>query len=144
MSNVHQLAAADRSAESGDFKRLRQEHDLSTTQIAKAMGVSTATIEAWERGLNSPPYVKVLEARVAEFARAFPSKQKGRNLLFGYYPLRLARELLALDVGQMAARFGYSKSSWTKIEANFRTIPAEKLAEIEEFVRIRLAEVCNP
>ena len=144
MSNVRKLAAADRSAESADFKRLRQDHDLSITQMAEAMEVSTATIEAWERGLNSPPYVRVLEERVAEFARAFPSKQQGRNLLFGCYPLRLARELLALDVEQMAGRFGYSKSSWTKIEANFRTIPPEKLAEIEEFVRIRLAEVCNP
>lgn len=144
MSNVHQLAAADRSAESADFKRLRQEYELSMTQIAKAMEVSTATIEAWERGLNSPPDVRELEEKVAKFARSFPTRQQGRNLLFGCYPLRLARELLSYDIEKMAARFGYSKSSWTKIEANFRALSPEKLEEIEVFVRARLAEVCNP
>lgn len=126
-----------------DFKSLRRQFGLTPMQVAEALAVSTATIEAWERGLNSPPDIGTATDKIGAFAKSGPSRQQGKNLLFGHYPLRLGRELLSLSIEEMATQFGYSKSSWTKIEANFRPLPADKLERIESFVRTKLAEICG-
>jgi transcriptional regulator with XRE-family HTH domain len=143
MSGTDKASAVVLPTGGSDFRTLRRQFGLSPTQVAEALDVSPATVEAWERGLNSPPDIRSARTRVDAFAQADPSGQQGKNLLFGHYPLRLARELLSLSVDEMASRFGFSKSHWTKVEANFRTLPPETLKEIETFVRARLAEVCG-
>jgi DNA-binding XRE family transcriptional regulator len=142
MADADHHGSGARTVRVTDFKELRRQAGLAPTQLAEALDVSTATIEAWERGLNSPPDIEVAARMVEAFAGSDATGQQGKNLIFNHYPLRVARDLLSLSVEQMAEEFGpYSRSSWTKIEASFRSLPDETLRRIEDRVRAKLAEI---
>ncbi len=36
------------------LKDLREEHNLSSSQLGKALGVSASTVDRWEKGLRVP------------------------------------------------------------------------------------------
>lgn len=71
------------------------------------------------------------------------SQAHPRALLFGHYPLRMARELIGFSVPRMAAEFGYAKTEWMRIEANIMPLPVELVHPIEQFVRCKLAQMCR-
>lgn len=57
------------------------------------------------------------------------------NLLFGRYRLRLARELLELDVSSISRRYDVSPHTWRKYEDGARRLPNEMKLAIEEDIR---------
>lgn len=68
---------------------------------------------------------------------------KDNNVLFGAYPLRLARLILGLTVDQMAHKWGYTPAAWQKVEANVRKLDEERLRRIEHQVRSHFASRCG-
>ena len=108
---------------------------LTLSQAATALGISPITLDAWEQGRK--PQISVADAtsrykkyRVdTNFCR-----KSGNNLLFGVFPIRIAREILGVSLDEMAVKLEYSTSSWSKMEANARIVPAEKISEIESLV----------
>lgn len=126
----------------GGLREMRKEYELSLAEAGEALGVAASTVENWERvgSPRRPP--ESVRASFEEYRARSPSTA-GKNLLFGCYPLRLARQLLKADVQGIASMFGYSPSAWLKFEADARPLPQEKLAALEERVRRRVTEVCR-
>jgi transcriptional regulator with XRE-family HTH domain len=123
------------------FREARREYGLSLSQAAAALGVSPATVENWEKlGTDKlrPGDAKAAYGVATQEATA----AGGNNVIFGCYPLRLARQLLQLDLDQIAAEFGYTRNAWLKLEANARFLPREKLLDLEQRIRTKLASVC--
>ena len=132
---------AERLAASAALRGIRNEYGLSVLQAAHALSTSAAAIERMER--SDDPSVSAEEIRRQYELFAGCGGVVGKNLVFGHYPLGMARELLSLDIGQMAARYGYTVNSWKRIEADARPLRPELLQQIEEDVRDELATVCG-
>lgn len=127
-----------------DFRSLRKELGLTRTQAAIAMGTSPATIENWERGDSPGPNEVTATNALQTFLRENGDDAGiGKNLLFGHYPLRLARELLEIPVEEIAKRYGYKKSAWQSFEGNRRPLKPGVLEKIEEDVRQYFGELCK-
>lgn len=128
-------------------KQLRNEREakkLTLAQAATALGISPITLDGWEQGRK--PQISVSEARESydRFRINTNSCRKsGNNLLFGVFPIRIARDILELSVDQMAEKVGYSRSSWAKMEANARNVPPEKIEEIEILVNSAWNSACT-
>ncbi|HEY4489058.1 MAG TPA: hypothetical protein VJA87_01095 [Candidatus Paceibacterota bacterium] len=124
-------------------RALRNAHKLSPIQAGLALGISPITVVAMEGSGPRTRSLQELKEAYSSFASQYPENY-GHNLLFGTYDLRLGRELLGLTVEQMATRYGtYSRSSWTKFEANARILPANILGKIELDVRKRMRVVIS-
>lgn len=124
------------------IRDIRRELGLSLSQAAAALEVSAATIEIWESNPETAP----CSIEISDRFHAFIAKngiQAGKNLIFGCYSLRLGREILGISIDQMAKDYGYSKSSWLRIESNCRSLPDEKLKNIELRVKNHLAGLCS-
>src|SRR5687767_14668936 len=71
---------------------------LTLTQAAAALGKSPITLEGWEQGRK--PQVSPNKARDAYRqyrADTNFSRNMGKNLLFGAFPIRVARDVLEMD-----------------------------------------------
>lgn len=123
------------------LREIRKEFTFSLAQAAAALGVSASTVENWER-IGSDKITSGGMRRAYSIFAEDSNWVSGNNLVFGCYSIRLARQLLELDVTEMAGEFGYTKSAWLKIEANARVLSRDKIAEIESRVRVRLAAIC--
>ncbi len=125
---------------------LRQERvsaELSLRQAAAALEVSPITLDGWEQGRKPQVKPEFATARFAQFrVDTECCWRAGNNLLFGVFPLRIARDILGLTVDEMAVRCGYSRSSWSKMEANARIVPEAKLFEVEGWVRAAWDHAC--
>ena len=42
------------------FKKLLEEHNVTAYQVAKATGISTATLTQWKQGLYTPKVDKIM------------------------------------------------------------------------------------
>lgn len=121
-------------------KEIRKEYGLSLLEAAIALGLSASALEGMERApLTSE---ESLRRKYELFCGTRSSS--GKNLIFGHYPLRVAREILQLTVDEMAARFGYTGNSWRRIEANARPLSADTIRAIERQVRERFSTICGP
>jgi DNA-binding XRE family transcriptional regulator len=123
----------------GAVEELRNEFGLSRAQMADAIDVAPATIEAWESGRRR------LTRDVAEIrnqlVRRTESLPDSQNLVFRRYRFSLAKELLDLTLAECAAQFGVSINYWTECEKNRRRIDPLLLSRIEETIREQL--VCS-
>ena len=140
MAEVHQLDVSDPVLVGRRLRRRREAADLTLAQAATALGVSPITLDGWEQGRK--PQISPDDAdRLYHKFRIDTNncRKTGNNLLFGVFPVRIAREILQLSLHEMATEVGYSASSWTKMEANARIVPREKLEEIEA----RVADAWN-
>lgn len=135
--------APSKPAQPEVFRDYRKQERLTITQAAYALGVSTSAIEAWERGVNPAPSIDTVKEAFEAFSINYEKKTFKKNLLFGSYPLRLARELVEMDIASISAKFKVTPSSWAKFESNVRPLPESMLVEVEDFVRERLAAVCG-
>ncbi len=140
MAEIIQLAPNARSGAS--IRDIRNEYGLSVVQAAKALETSPSTIEAWEAHPDMGPQEKTARAKIANFVLEH-GRDGGKNLLFGAYPLRLAREILGLSIKEMASAHGYTVPAWQKIEAHARILARDKILEIEDCVRDHFVSVCN-
>lgn len=122
-------------------REIRNEYGLSLLEAASALGISAAAVEELERGRTEPLGGEALRRKYELFIGTTDAGV-GKNLIFGSYPLRVARELLEISLDEMAAKFGYTANSWKRIEANARPLSPELLRNIEKEVRDKLATVC--
>jgi hypothetical protein len=113
--------------------------------------VRTRNSRGTDRAL-SPDLAALAEARSATIvsepsavseALAHHAAQPHTRLLFGHYPMRMARELVGFSVPRMAAEFHLTKTEWMRIEANMLPLSAEMVRKIETFVRRKFAEACG-
>lgn len=126
------------------YRRARQKFGLALTQAASALGVTPSAVETWERGASAPISVDAAEAAYAAYAENTEAlRSAGKNVLFGCFPMRVARDILQLDVEEIAAEFGFSQSYWTKIEANARCAPQHVIETLEQRVRSTMGDRCG-
>lgn len=140
MADLIQLDLANPVLLGRQLRRKREEARLTLAQAATALGISPITLDGWEQGRK--PQISAEDAARAydQFRRDTNDCRKaGNNLIFGVFPVRIARDILELSLEEMAQELGYSTSSWSKMEANARIVPADKLAEIE----MRVSEAWN-
>lgn len=127
-----------------DFRTLRTELGLTRAQAAIAMGASPATIENWERNPDSGPNEVTATNKMQTFIRENGDDATvGKNLLFGHYPLRLARELLEVSIEDIANQYGYKKSAWQRFEGNSRPLNKDILLKVESDVQFYFGELCG-
>jgi len=124
------------------IRDIRNEYGLSVVQAAKALGTSPSAIETWEAHPDMGPHEQIARSKIERYVLEH-GRDGGKNLLFGAYPLRLAREILGLDIKGIASAYGYTVAAWQKIEANSRILDREKIHEIENRVRQHFVRVCN-
>jgi ribosome-binding protein aMBF1 (putative translation factor) len=121
---------------SGDaLKAMRKESGVLKRQMAAGLAVSVATIERWEQSDVVPLTDTVVANVITNIRLADPKFEAGKNLCFGRFPMRVAREILELSMEQMAVKYQYSVSQWKKIESHERKINSDVLKDIEEDVR---------
>lgn len=125
-----------------EFRDLRKSFDLSILQASQALEVSASTLENWEQLNSFKLAIAAVESSYQRYANSL-MPGSGKNVLFGSYPLRLARMLLRLDVKQIAAEFGYTEAAWLKIESNARILADDKIEIIEDRLRAQMADLCQ-
>ena len=114
------------------LRNVREQAELSLVQAAVALEISPVTLDAWEQGRKPQSDPTTVASKYKAYRdNTNYCQRNGNNLIFGVFPLRVARDVLGLSVEELAASVGYSQSSWTKIEANARILPNDKLFEIE-------------
>lgn len=126
------------------LRQARQAHKLSLTQAASALGVSPSTLDSWERGNKSQIDAQKADDLYATYIQNTKEARRiGKNVLFGCFPLRVARDILEQDINDMASEFGVSASYWTKFEANARCAPAPVIEELERRISARMSTLCS-
>ena len=126
------------------FRRARRKYGLTLTQAASALGVTPSAVEAWERGGEAAIDAEAAGEAYALYAENTETlRAAGKNMLFGCFPMRVARDILQLDVNSIAAEFGYSPSYWTKIEANARCAPPHVVEILEQRIKETMGELCG-
>lgn len=141
MAEIYTFELGGCSNELRSIRELRKEMGLSLSQAAAAMGVSAATIENWEANPGMGPGPDIVTDKLQSFIRE-NGTDAGKNLVFGHYPLRVARELLGMSVAEIAKAYGFSPSAWQKLESNGRALSKERLSVIEEDVRNHFERIC--
>jgi DNA-binding XRE family transcriptional regulator len=122
----------------------RESATLTLAQAAAAIGISPITLDGWEQGRKPQLTPSAAKKAYRQFRNDTNHCFKtGNNLFFGVFPIRIAKDILGLSVEQMAAKSGYSVSSWTKMEANARLVPPTKVAEIEGWVSSAWNAACG-
>jgi transcriptional regulator with XRE-family HTH domain len=140
MADLIQIHSANPVLSGRQLRRKREEARLTLAQAATALGISPITLDGWEQGRKPQISPEDAECAYVQFRRDTNNCRKaGNNLLFGVFPVRIARDILDLSLEEMASELGYSASSWSKMEANARIVPADKIAAIET----KVAEAWN-
>jgi len=134
------LASVNDRVHAISLRSIRNEYGLTILEAARALDLAASTVEQLER--DEGPDISPEQVRQKYEMYAATTNSDGRNLIFGHYPLRMARELLGLSLDEMAARFGYKTSSWKRIEANARPLRPGVREEIEHQVRTRFTAIC--
>lgn len=138
MSTILKLPVQDLS-----LRRARHENGLSLTQAASALSVSTSTLDSWECGAKTTICARAADAAYGKYRVDTENTQhRGKNVLFGCFPMRIARDLLECDVEEIAAEVGLSLPYWRKIEANARVAPPHVIETLEGRIRAKMASVC--
>jgi transcriptional regulator with XRE-family HTH domain len=126
---------AEASLSGPELQRLRNEDGIHQRQLAAQLNVSVETINRWEKSDVVPISALKLDEALTYIRLHDLKFEMGRNLCFGRFPLRYARDVLNLTQAEMAMRHGYSLSMWRKIESHERSVPPSVLASIENEIR---------
>jgi transcriptional regulator with XRE-family HTH domain len=143
MTNVIEFGVGARPINKTNLREARKEFGLSLSQAAAALDTSPVMIENWERNSGMGPSIELIVDKFQSFIQKHGS-EAGKNLIFGHYSLRMARELLGLSIQQVAEKYGYKPSVWPRLENNSRLLPEDKIKQIEEDVRSHFARICEP
>lgn len=138
MQNV--LLLHTRQAHALDLRGIRNEYGLSLLQAAIALRISASALEDLERSGDPKMGGEEIRRRYELFVGT--NAPEGKNLIFGHYPLRMAREILGVSVEEIAAANGYTANTWKRIEANARPLRRDILQKIECQVRDKFKAVC--
>lgn len=146
MAALHKLVPTNRKKgheqSNTEFKELRNQYGLTVIQAAVALATTTHNVETWEANPNMGPSDAVVRQNFAEYQRLNFGRIDS-NMLFAAYPLRVARDMLDLTLGEIAADFGYSAAAWQKFESNQRLLDRKKLRVLEARVRTHFVDTCR-
>jgi DNA-binding transcriptional regulator YiaG len=109
------------------IKELRQRKQLSVGEMAKLLGISPATLEAWESGRRSATLdvTKLSELNGSLSMRVFDPINNVDSS-----SVRLLREILGMSVAAVAKRFRCSVATWYSYEQGRRGVPSHISKEI--------------
>jgi transcriptional regulator with XRE-family HTH domain len=124
------------------FKEMREENGILRRQIAAEFKVSVSTVERWENSYQTPVDVATLGEKISYIRLKDPNFKLGKNLCFRRFPIGIAREILELNIDQIAKRYGLSASQWKKIECHERPIEKEILEKLESDIRFSIVGDC--
>ncbi|RYG86604.1 MAG: XRE family transcriptional regulator [Alphaproteobacteria bacterium] len=126
------------------LRMARQDRGLSLTQAACALGIAPVTLESWEIGQKSQVSIGRAHKAYDDFVgNTDKARRTGTNLLFGCFPMRVARDILGLTIQEISSLFDYAPSYWKKIEANARYARPDVIEELERRISARMAAVCE-
>lgn len=144
MATILDFPSTDFVLAGQNLRTARTNSRLSLAQAATALGISPTTLDSWEQGRKPQLTDETAKARYADFRKDTNNcRNTGNNLLFGVFPIRIAREILDFSVEEMAKELGYSVSSWSKMESNARLVPKDKITELERRVSIAWHNACE-
>lgn len=144
MGEVVKLPFTDLVGWGKALRRAREDAGLTLNQAAAAMEISPITLDGWEQGRKPQVQVAVAVAKFQRFREDTDFCWKtGNNLVFGVFPLRVVKELLEYSLEDTAKLFGYSKSSWAKMEANSRLVHPDVMTQIEDRVSAVWDAACD-
>lgn len=143
MAELLKFPASNPVVLGAQLRRKREAAELTLAQAATALGISPITLDGWEQGRKPQITPHDAEQLFQKFRSDTNACRKaGNNLLFGVFPVRIAREILQLSLEGMAREVGYSVSSWSKMEANARIVPKDKMEQIEARVADAWSAAC--
>jgi DNA-binding transcriptional regulator YiaG len=108
------------------IRRLRQRKQLSVGAMAKILGVSPATLEAWESGRRN---AAVDVGKLAQMNGRLTTRVADGKPIDGI-SIKILRQLLGLNVRAIAKRFRCSVDSWYSYEQGRRHVPIDLYEEI--------------
>ena len=98
-------------ASNADLRKARHDNDLSLVQAAIALDVVPSTLDSWERGKGSGVCPDKAFLAYKEYCQNTANMRRaGKNVLFGCFPLRVARDLLDMSIAEISDEFGYKAS----------------------------------
>lgn len=122
-------------------RAVRVKHGLSIIQLAKVMGTNAANVEIWEAHPQIGPSLAEVRKRIKAYVNSGTGINLDNNVLFGVYPLHVARSLLQMRIEEIAKNNDYKKHSWEKLESNTRVAPESLLRKLEEEIRQKLKKL---
>ncbi len=143
MADILEFPPVDLVAWGRDLRKARVKAELSLNQAAVALEISPTTLDAWEQGRKPQVAVEAAAERFDAFRKSTEEVWRtGENLIFGVFPLRVARDVLGWSIDEIATEFSYSRSSWTKMEANARLLPKEAMDRLQDMVGAAWSDAC--
>lgn len=143
MSELLEFPVVDSVTIGRQLRRRRESAGLTMAQAAISLGISPITLDGWEQGRKPQISPEDADLSFTKFrSDTNACRRAGNNILFGVFPIRIARDILQLSLEDMANEFGYSSSSWSKMEANARIVPKDKLKQIETQVAEAWSAAC--
>lgn len=141
--SVLSLHREEKAASKNALYLARKTYKLSLSQAAKALRLSPTQVERDE--LRETPQLDVRRAEQAfeVFIATNNLMKDGKNLLFGYMPLRVARDVLDMPVDEIAKKYRMSPSQWRKMECHARTLETSLLDEIEKDIVSHFDGLCR-
>lgn len=132
-------SAGSHQPDSMKFKTGREKLGWTRPQLAAVLGVSVATVEAWEKGTRS------VTADIDNLARfdAISCLEEKKKVVLGKYSLKDTRRLLGYRVDELAAVTGMNMHSIRAAEKGARTAPETYIRQIEALLSKRISELQN-
>jgi DNA-binding transcriptional regulator YiaG len=125
------------SLDSSEIKQARLKLGWSQSQLAAALGLSVATVEAWEQGRRSASkdIGNIVLMNRANMMQCFDSR---RRLVLSQYTLKEARKLLGFTIQEICKMTGRSVNTMRSFEKGARTPPDILVCEIERMIEERV------
>lgn len=128
------------------IKEARRKAGLTQGQVADKLGVSTAAVAQWERGIRNPKYQTLSKIAAALDVNCHDLLSEGEpNIAEAVFKARKEAGLSQQELGEI---IGVKKSAVSKWENGSRRIPANKIAEINracgsDILSVATREECN-
>jgi DNA-binding transcriptional regulator YiaG len=142
-SNIARLPIkTNKRGEPSIILTLRGEYRFTVVDAASALATTSANVEHWEANPGLGPQEDLVRASFEDYKHSGKRGERS-NLIFGTYPLKLAREILGLNIDEIAASHGYKRSMWQKFESNDRELDRGVLLRLEDDVREHFLAACS-
>lgn len=133
-SNVESLRPFNKD----QVRAMRDNFGWTRAQFANAVGVSTATVEAWEFGRRE---VSLDISQMSSRSAIDCISDNHHKDVMGKYTIKEARRFLGKKVEDFASSLGLSVSAIRSYEKGVRRPTPKTVARIEDSIRIRLGEL---
>ncbi len=124
-----------------NLRAVRQEYNISLLQFALVLETPCSQVQIWEVQPPSSLSENEVRLKIEVYLHSGRDVRRDNNVLFGVYPISIARQLLLLSLEEIAKLCGYTSNSWKKIEANTRPVRHEVMNLLEELIKTKLVEL---